>query len=105
MWMGMKMVMNRTAESSREELINHLLLSVSMLERSMAVFLQSEAEHLQAFTGEQGNFPTAPSNKQIVEIQQCMGRMMDILSENQKLVLQTLEVLQQMGSNEHDDEE
>lgn len=86
---------DRRRKAPREVLVD-LFEAVALEELAIAHLINAEAEKIQAFTGHYGGFPTAPSNKQINEFQEQVARILEALSEKQKVLVRTLELSKQL---------
>lgn len=73
-----------------------ILESAALEELAIAHLINAQAEKIHAFTGHYGGFPTAPTNKQINEFQGNVARILEALSEKQKLLVRTLELSLEM---------
>lgn len=81
---------------TRKQIVNDILESVALEELAIAHLINAEAEKIQAFTGPYGGFPTSPTNKQINEFQSYVARILESLTEKQKLLSRTLELAREL---------
>lgn len=97
-----------TNSLTRKQIINDLLESIALEELAIAHLINAEAEKIQAFTGPYGGFPTSPTNKQINEFQGYVARILESLTEKQKLLSKTIELARDLmddNREERDSEE
>lgn len=85
-----------TSSRSRHRIINDILESIALEELAIAHLINAEAEKVQAFTGAYGGFPTSPSNKQINEFQGYVARILEALTEKQRLLNRTMEMAKEL---------
>ena len=103
--MSMPKYPERMNPPTRKQLINDILESVALEELAIAHLINAEAEKVQAFTGPYGGFPTSPSNKQIIEFQSYVARILEALTEKQKLLSRTMEMAKELLNEEAEEEE
>jgi len=103
--MSMPKYPERLNPPSRRQLTNDLIESLALEELAIAHFINAEAEKVQAFTGPYGGFPTAPSNKQIIEFQNHVAKIFESITENQKLRNRTLELAKELIKEDEEDGE
>jgi len=77
---------------TRRDTVQALLDAVIREELAIASLIEAEAQKVRAFTGAQGQFPYAPTTKQINEFQGNLARILDALNDTQKNLLRLLEV-------------
>ncbi|MBB6675154.1 hypothetical protein [Cohnella nanjingensis] len=87
---------NEKRPSTRGDVLLEMLEAVASQETAISHFLHAEAMKIQAFTGPDGEFPTAPSNQQINEFQTSVTRMIESLADIQRLMLRTVECAQSL---------
>lgn len=102
--MSMPKYPERSHPPARRQLINDLIESLALEELAIAHFINAEAEKVQAFTGPYGGFPTAPSNKQIIEFQNHTARIFEALTDSQRLRIRTLELAKELRDDEEESE-
>jgi hypothetical protein len=88
-----------------KEVVKDILESAALEELAIAHLINAEAEHIQAFTGHYGGFPTSPSNKQINQFQNHVARILEALCEKQKLLVRTIELSKELLDEDDTDEE
>jgi hypothetical protein len=91
------------------EVIIDLLESIALEEMALAHLINAEAEKLQAFVGRDLDFPTCPSNSEIMKFNNGVQKLMDVIVMKEWLLLRKFEnVLHCMEHHEspicHDDE-
>jgi len=95
----------RANKKTRRDAALELLSSLADDEEAVSRLIRAEAEHIRAFTGADGSFPTHPTNKQIIEFQSGVVRMVEALTEKQKLVIRTLELIKELEAEGEVDRE
>jgi len=95
----------QTSPPSRKQLVNDILESIALEELAVAHLINAEAEKIQAFTGPYGGFPTSPTNKQINEFQSYVARILEALTEKQKILTRTMEMAKELLEEEREVEE
>lgn len=98
--MSMPKYPDRVNPPTRKQLVNDLLESIALEELAIAHFINAEAEIVQAFTGPYGGFPTSPTNKHITEFQGQVARILDAITEKQKLLSKTMELAKELLNEE-----
>lgn len=76
---------------SLHEVIVDLLESIALEEIALSHLINAEAEKLQAFVGKHLHFPTCPSNKEILKMNQQTSKLMDVIVMKEWLLLRKLE--------------
>jgi hypothetical protein len=74
-----------------EETAIDLLESIALEEIALAHLINAEAEQLQAFVGKDLNFPSNPSNSDILRFNVLLIRMMETLMFKELFLLRKLE--------------
>lgn len=103
--MSMPKYPQQTSPPTRKQLINDILESIALEELAIAHLINAEAEKIQAFTGPYGGFPTSPTNKQINEFQSYVARILEALTEKQKILARTMEMAKELLEEEHGEKE
>lgn len=85
---------------TRRQIINDILESIALQELAIAHLINAEAEKIQAFTGPHGGFPTSPTNKQIIEFQGHVARILEALTDKQKLLSRTMTMAKEILESE-----
>jgi hypothetical protein len=78
------------------EAIVDIIRSISLEEIALAHLINAEAEKVQAFVGKCSDFPTNPTNKEIVTFNQTVGQLMDTILMKEWLLLKKLETVIRM---------
>ncbi|QGQ96501.1 hypothetical protein EHS13_17220 [Paenibacillus psychroresistens] len=88
----------------REAVID-LFKSIAMEETAISHLLNAEAEKIQAFVGHQMDFPTNPTNLDILRFNQSVTKLVDIIVMKEWLLFRkletSLEILAYDNSNEN----
>lgn len=85
--------------------IRELIHSVALEEAAIARLIQAEANKIEAFTGKGSPFPTSPTNQQINDFQNAVGRVLEALNEKQKLLIRMLELGKRLVTEDRDKDE
>lgn len=96
--MSMPEIPKNRHRPSIEETIIDLLESIALEEISLSHLINAEAETLQAFVGENLDFPTNPSNDDILRFNVTVQRVMETLMFKELFLLRKLEAVIQIGS-------
>jgi hypothetical protein len=78
---------------SNDEVIAKLMESIADEEIALANIISSEADKINAFVGENFDFPTAPSNKEIIEFNKSIHRIIESVLMKEWLLLKKLETV------------
>jgi len=81
-----------------EETIIDLLESIALEEISLSHLINAQAETLQAFVGEDLDFPTNPSNSDILRFNVTIQRVMETIMFKELFLLRKLESVIQIGT-------
>lgn len=81
-----------------DETIIDLLESIALEEIALSHLINAEAENLQAFVGKDLNFPTNPSNSDILRFNVSVLRLMETLMFKELFLLRKLETVTQIGT-------
>lgn len=79
-----------------------LVKAVALEEAAIARFIQAEANKIEAFTGKGNLFPTSPTNQQITDFQNAIGRVLEALNEKQKLLIRMMELSRRLTTRDVD---
>lgn len=78
---------------SLDEVISKIIDSVAEEEMALANLISSEANKINAFVGEHSNFPTSPSNFEIIKFNQSIQKIIDSVMMKEWLLYKRLEVV------------
>lgn len=84
---------------SLKETVIDLLESIAVEETAIANIIRAEAKKISAFLGEKGNFPTNPSNVDIVNFNQGISRILETVLMKEWILLKKLETVLQIDSS------
>lgn len=95
----MKSLADRAKESARssKEVFRDLITSIAQEEAAIAQLIHAKSAQIEAFTGKNGEFPTGPSNQQIVAFQETIARSLEAIVEKQKLLLRLVEICKRLS--------
>jgi len=88
----------------REETFIDLLESIALEEMALAHLMNAQAEEIQAFVGDDLNFPTNPSNDDILRFNVSITRFMETLMFKELFLLRKLETVTLLATRVQDDE-
>jgi len=80
-----------------DEAIIDLLESIALEEIALSHLINAEAENLQAFVGKDLDFPSNPSNTDILRFNVTILRLMETLMFKELYLLRKLETVSQIG--------
>lgn len=83
---------------SLSETVIDLLESIAVEETAIANIIRAEAKKIGAFLGENCNFPTNPSNEDIVYFNQGISRILETVLMKEWILLKKLETILQIDS-------
>ncbi|WP_442597924.1 hypothetical protein [Neobacillus sp. D3-1R] len=78
---------------SNEEIIAKLMESIAEEEIALANIISSEADKINAFVGESLDFPTSPTNQEILAFNQSIHRIIESVLMKEWLLLRKLETV------------
>ncbi|WP_064094019.1 hypothetical protein [Rossellomorea aquimaris] len=78
---------------SSEEIVSKLLESIVEEEIAITNLISSEADKITAFVGEKNNFPTNPTNQEIITFNQTIYRIIESLLMKEWLLLKKIETV------------
>ncbi|NUU60457.1 hypothetical protein [Paenibacillus agri] len=81
----------RNAKPAMKNAIAELIVAMAADEVAIAQLIRAEASNIEAFAGKEGEFPTSPTNQQIIDFQHEVARVMETIVEKQKLFLRMIE--------------
>ena len=103
--MGMPQIPDGKNRPDLQDTVIDLLESIALEEMALAHLMNAEAEKVQAFVGERLNFPTNPTNEEILRFNVSVTRFMETLMFKELFLLRKLETVTSLGSRAlHDDE-
>ncbi|KIL74721.1 hypothetical protein [Bacillus badius] len=76
---------------NKKEVAIDLLESIALEEIALSHLMNAEAEKIQAFVGECLDFPTNPSNKEIVKFNKAVNQLLETIVMKEWLLLKKLE--------------
>lgn len=103
--MGMPKIPDGNHRPSLEETLIDLLESIALEEMALAHLMNAEAEKVQAFVGERLNFPTNPTNEEILKFNVSVTRFMETLMFKELFLLRKLETVTSIGTRALTDDE
>jgi len=86
------------------ETIIDLMESIALEEMALAHLVNAEAEQLQAFVGEALDFPTRPSNGDILRFNAALARVLETLMFKELFLLRKLETAALLRSAAEEEE-
>jgi hypothetical protein len=89
---------------SLDEVLFDLIESVADEEKALALLIRAEADKIQAFIGKNCEFPTKPSNKEILELNRSVTQMLETIVMKEWLLLKKLEKTLEVIREECEDE-
>lgn len=87
-------------QTNRQLVIDHLLESIAKEELALANILNAQAAKINAFVGENFDFPTHPSNREIISINNSSMRILRMVVMKEWLTLSRLEEIFDFDSKE-----
>lgn len=81
----------RGGKMELQKVLNLILDSIAKEEVALSQLMKAEAEKIQAFVGTNFNFPTCPSNEQILSFNESVSRLMENILMKEWLLLKKLE--------------
>ncbi|WP_412103386.1 hypothetical protein [Rossellomorea aquimaris] len=78
---------------TNEEVLAKLMESIVDEEMALSNLISSEADKINAFVGKGLDFPTSPTNQEIVSFNQSTHRVMESISMKEWLLLKKLETV------------
>lgn len=102
--MGMPEIPRGENRPNQRETLIDLLESIALEEMALAHLMNAEAEKLQAFVGEDLDFPTHPGNDEILRFQVTINRFMETVMFQQMFLLRKLETVSQLAAQANRDD-
>jgi hypothetical protein len=96
--MSMPHIPEESFRPSRDEVVIDLLKSIAMEENALSHLMNAEAEKIQAFVGKHHDFPTCPSNDEIIQFNMQVFRLIDVIVMKEWLLLRKLENVMEIKS-------
>lgn len=96
--MSMPEIPKNKYRPSINETIVDLLESIALEETALSHLINAEAEKLQAFVGKDLDFPTNPSNSDILKFNVSVMRLMETLMFKELFLLRKLETVTQIST-------
>lgn len=78
---------------SLDEAITKIIDSVAEEEMALAQLISSEANKINAFVGEYSNFPTSPTNREILKFNQSIQNIIDSVMMKEWLLYKKIEMV------------
>jgi hypothetical protein len=78
-------------KNSLQDTLLDLIESVAREEKALAHLIQAEADKIQAFVGKHCDFPTEPSNAEIIKLNRSVIQLMETIVMKEWLLLKKLE--------------
>lgn len=91
--MGMPEIPNQAHRPDLHNTVIDLLESIALEEMALAHLLNAEAEKVQAFVGDNLNFPTCPTNHDILKFNQGVNQFVNTIIMKEWLLLNKLELV------------
>ncbi len=96
---------HKDESKTTKELVRDILEAIAIEELAIAHLINAQAEKIQSFTGPYGGFPTSPTNKQIIEFQCCVARIIESLADKQKMLIKKMELSKELLRSEEDEDD
>lgn len=88
---------------TKDEVTMDLLKSIAMDEAAIANVLSAEADKVRAFVGKQYNFPTYPTNHEIMKFNNQIYKIVDVIVMEQWLMLRKMENVMEFADTNNDE--
>lgn len=107
--MGMPQIPEGKFRPTRNEVIIDLFESIALEEIALSHIINAESEKIQAFVGEDIDFPTGPSNREIINFSRTVNQFLETVIMKEWLLLKKLENIMRIDEEidppcEEDDE-
>lgn len=89
--MSMPSIPKEPHRPNKKEVVIDLLESIALEEIALSHIMNAEAEKIQAFVGECLDFPTCPSNEEILLFNKSAGRLLETVVMKEWLLLNKLQ--------------
>lgn len=99
--MSMPTIPEEPHRPNEKEVIIDLLESIALEEIALSHLLKAEAEKIQAFVGKKYEFPTRPSNKDIIKFNKGVNRFLDKIVMKEWLLLTKFENVLDLIDKDH----
>ncbi|MBB5173629.1 hypothetical protein [Texcoconibacillus texcoconensis] len=86
-------------KQSLEGNITSLLDSIAKEEKALAKLIESEADNIDAFIGDHLNFPTEPSNQEILDFNKSINKLIDSVLIKQWILFKKVEMVVDLQMN------
>lgn len=96
--MSMPTIPKEPHRPDKKEVVIDLLESIALEEIALSHIMNAEAEKIQAFVGECLNFPTCPSNEDILMFNKSAGRLLETVVMKEWLLLNKLQDVLEFAS-------
>lgn len=99
--MSMPNIPEELFRPSKGEVVVDLLKSIAMEETAISHLLNAEAEKIQAFVGKHLDFPSCPSNRDIIKFNTQVFKLLDVIVMKEWLLLRKLENVMEFNHHDH----
>lgn len=89
--MGMPQIPEGKFRPTRNEVIIDLFESIALEEIALSHIINAESEKIQAFVGKELDFPTCPSNREIITFNQTVNQFLETVIMKEWLLLKKME--------------
>lgn len=96
--MSMPTIPKEPHRPDKKEVVIDLLESIALEEIALSHIMNAEAEKIQAFVGECLDFPTCPSNEEILLFNKSAGRLLETVVMKEWLLLNKLQDVLEFAS-------
>jgi len=96
--MSMPSIPKEPHRPDKKEVVIDLLESIALEEIALSHIMNAEAEKIQAFVGECLDFPTCPSNEEILLFNKSAGRLLETVVMKEWLLLNKLQDVLEFAS-------
>lgn len=86
-------------QKSLEESIITLIDSVAREEDALVKMINAAAEHIETFSGKKQDFPTSPTNTDILEFNKSMNKFMDSMLMKHWILLKKMDKIVELKKN------
>jgi hypothetical protein len=101
-YMSMPTIPKEPHRPNKEETIIDLMESIALEEIALSHILNAEAEKIQAFVGKDLNFPTCPSNSQILQFNCSVNQLFDSIVMKEWLLLRKFQNVMEFAGKGHE---
>jgi hypothetical protein len=103
--MSMPTIPQESFRPTIHEAVIDLFKSIAMEETAISHLLNAEAEKIQAFVGRHLDFPTNPTNCDILKFNQSVTKLVDVIVMKEWLLFRKLETSMEILGREEECEE